>query len=432
MMDLFGRWLLWWPIAWNYAILPAAGVLLIAAVLLLARSGQLDGQRVVRCAVAWIATLIVAVSLGVALHFTGVQLEPAGLLAVWCAVALLSSACLLWLTRRAGPWDMWVVTMSALLVLGAVVLFAISPALDHLPVLPLLVGVIGVILARGRLGNPWTVFLAAVPPAIVALVLLANILKDALIQPSSVAFGGVNLFLIAGPVFPLATGIRRRVLFSLAAFASVLIAAALLAGRDRSAERLCSLAFFQDANTGRAQWFARLENPLLDRLPYTLMPASFGTVRSNPRPWSSPLFVAPAAAIPLQPPELRILDATRDVKSWTVRAHVQSKRRAAGIKIMFPPEAHLESVEAMGQAILPLFAEHGWRIAHVQNVPPEGFEWKFRLAPKGPVDVDVMDYSFGLPESGRVLQINRSRFAVPYLTGDVTIVWRTVRLPQEP
>jgi hypothetical protein len=65
----------------------------------------------------------------------------------------------LWLTRRAGPWDMWVVTMSSLLVLGGVVLFAISPTLGYVPVLPLLVGVIGVILARGRLGNSWAVSL---------------------------------------------------------------------------------------------------------------------------------------------------------------------------------------------------------------------------------------------------------------------------------
>jgi hypothetical protein len=276
------------------------------------------------------------------------------------------------------------------------------------------------------------VLLAAFPPAIVALVLTANILKDALIQPSSVGFGGVNLFLIGGPILTLAAGIRGRLLFSLSAVSSLLIAVALLAGQDRSAERLCSLAFFQDANTGQAQWLAGLENPLLDRMPDTLKQASFGTVRSNPRPWSSPLFVAPAATIPLQPPELQILDATRDVKSWTVRARVQSKRRADGIKIMFPPEAHLESIEANGQAILPLFAEHGWRIAHVQNVPTEGFEWKFRLAPKRPADVDVMDYSFGLPESGRVLQINRSRFAVPYRTGDLTIACRTVRLTREP
>jgi hypothetical protein len=170
---------------------------------------------------------------------------------------------------------------------------------------------------------------------------LANILKDALIQPSSVAFGGVNLFLIAGPVFPLVTAIRRRVLFSLPARASVLMAGSGAAQRTGSKrETLCSLAFFEDANTGRAEWLAGLENPLLDRLPDTLMPASLGTVRFNPMPWSSP-------------------GCDSNAKSWTVRTHVQSKRRSAGIKIMFPPEAHLESLEAMGQAILPPFAENG-------------------------------------------------------------------------
>ena len=95
---------------------------------------------------------------------------------------------------------------------------------------------------------------------------------------------------------------------------------------------------------------------------------------------------------------------------------------------MFPPVVQAETFEAMGAVVRPGLDDSGWKWASIQSVPPEGLEVKFNFAQAGPIDVVVFDVSYGLPDSGRAVQRNRSRFAVPYGPGDMTTVYKTVRL----
>jgi hypothetical protein len=95
---------------------------------------------------------------------------------------------------------------------------------------------------------------------------------------------------------------------------------------------------------------------------------------------------------------------------------------------MFPPEAHLERVEAMGRVQRPTIWANGWQAAYIQTMPVGGLDVKFILAPTGPVAVDLVNFVYGLPETGRLLERERSRSAVPSNIGDITMVSKTIEL----
>jgi hypothetical protein len=61
-------------------------------------------------------------------------------------------------------------------------------------------------------------------------------------------------------------------------------------------------------------------------------------------------------------------------------------------------------------------------------MPLGGLDLKFILVPTGPVAVDLVDFVYGLPETGRLLEVERSRSAVPYNLGDITMVSKTIEL----
>jgi hypothetical protein len=95
---------------------------------------------------------------------------------------------------------------------------------------------------------------------------------------------------------------------------------------------------------------------------------------------------------------------------------------------LLPPAVQVETFEAMGVVLRPRIEDSGWKWASIQTMPADGLEVKFNFAQAGAIDVVIFDLSFGLPDAGRVLQRDRSRFAVPYGPGDMTTVYKTVHL----
>ena len=76
----------------------------------------------------------------------------------------------------------------------------------------------------------------------------------------------------------------------------------------------------------------------------------------------------------------------------------------------------------------PTIWANGWRAAYIQTMPSGGLDLKFILAPTGPVAVDLVNFVYGLPEMGRLLEHERSRSAVPSNVGDITMVSKTNEL----
>jgi hypothetical protein len=139
----------------------------------------------------------------------------------------------------------------------------------------------------------------------------------------------------------------------------------------------------------------------------------------------------PAPNLPVEPPELLVLEESRTDSGRRVRALLRSPRGADEVSIFLPP-----GVEPLAAAVnrTPVPPDdprirwwtHGWRVYGGVAVPVGGIEVEFFLRGHERVEAYLLDWSYGLPPQGRALLAARPPEAVPKHRGDGWIVTRKV------
>jgi hypothetical protein len=447
--DLFGWKTIWWPAQKTIYFASLSLALLVIEIVVLLRRQRMRMKNFLWGVVSWPVMILASGIVGAILYFllraagalpTSWIAHPSPMLVAFWALGFLVAATLgLTFWRFAGFWGLWS-GVWIWWVMAAVVLGLLVPAYSYIFVVPALAaGICGltVLFERGDGGVAGAV--AAIVPAIVAAAIAIEaiwFLYDAL--------GGIALIVIAvlvalisTPIAPLAGTVSagRRWFVPGALLAAVIIgagAALFLSSFSATSPESLDLEYFQNADSGKTYWMA---NPASERLPRRLINAGdFSNQRLPVYPWSAKgAFAADAPILNLASPALTVRSVSSSGGKWRYDVLLRSPRGAPVISLAFPPDAGVESVLMQGQAVPELSARmlrytHQWRPYTCRSLPLEGIEMQFTLASAKPVQLFLLDESFGLPPQGAFLQRARPATAVPIQDGDATLVARHVTI----
>jgi hypothetical protein len=161
--------------------------------------------------------------------------------------------------------------------------------------------------------------------------------------------------------------------------------------------------------------------------------ARFGTTPVPAFPWLPHLlaYSAPAPRILLSSPVLAVEEDRVQGTGRRIRARLRSSR-AAAIAGFALPRTRIGSVRMNGIALTDVTSKNrvaasitdaaDWRTYVCTTMGNEGVEVEIELTGTGPVDVYLWDATPGLPLPGGDLLTARPNWAVPFNTGDRTVV----------
>lgn len=447
--DLFGWKTIWWLAQKTIYFAALSLALLILEIAILLRRQQMRMKTFLWGIVSWPVMILASGIVGGILYFllraagalpTPWVAHPAPMLIAFWALGFLVAAALgLTFWRFAGFWGLW----SGVWIwwaMAAVVLGLLAPAYSYIFVVPALAaGTCGLAILFERGDGGFAGAVAAIVPAIVAAAIAIEaiwFLYDAL--------GGISLLvitilvaLISTPVAPLAGTVSagKRWFVPGVLLAGVIIGAGValfLPLFSANSPESLNLEYSQNADSGKTYWMA---NPASGRLPRSLINAGdFSNKRLPIYPWSSKgAFAADAPALNLASPMWTVRSVSPSGGKWRYDVLLRSPRGAPVISLAFPPDAGVESVSMQGQAIPELSRRllsytRGWRPYTCRTLSAEGVEMQFTVASAKPVQLFLLDESFGLPLQGAFLQQARPATAVPIQDGDATLVTRHVTL----
>jgi hypothetical protein len=218
------------------------------------------------------------------------------------------------------------------------------------------------------------------------------------------------------------------------------IAATLLAGfaaivapaYSAKAPEHVNLQYRQDGDTGKSQWVVY---PDSGRLPEPIRVATnFHRIDKGSFPWDTrSAFLADAPHLEIAAPTFTILESSASGGKRQYRALLRSERGASEAIAFFPPDSGIDQVHIQDEPIQPkadrlLRYFNGWDLYGCMTMPPKGIEIRFELPLGKPVEVYVLDLSYGLPLEGMFLLKSRPLTATLYSQGDVTVLSRRVQL----
>lgn len=236
-----------------------------------------------------------------------------------------------------------------------------------------------------------------------ALALLAvtdyHLLQALEIEGVGVAIGSVALTL--GLLLPLLHVVYRRYLwrFPIAMLVIGLGLLAILHARwhfGDPAPREDHVAYWLDGGRGEAVWASHDAAPDAFTSQFVPEGAGIGDARDVYPTTDRRFRVAPAEAVDLAKPEVEVI--RQEVDNATRRVHlvVRSPRNAPILSVYPPPESSVTGVSVQGVELPP----PGARSIHYWSVPAEGVEIVLEGDANEPIDLLVVDQSYGLPDTG--------------------------------
>ncbi len=465
--DLFTRVLVRYPQSWAWPASAITLLLIVIAGVRLLRLGRLNWRSlaagVAGLAAALLLGVVASVALMAALRALG-ALDSGGAAATvahpWAlqlsfvALALtVTSLTGAWLARRAGFWGLWYAG-SLLCALLGLPLARWLPGASYLTLLPALASLVALLPALGRgdgdghpdghgdhhgaAGWPTATELAAPVSCALTLVLLLPIALPLFGALGANGLPALTLLLIYGGfgVSALVANsqppLPRRLIVACALGLLIGIATAALLPRysDESPQRL-NLIYQLDTDAGQAVWIAE---SLSSAAPASLLrSAAFARGAAPASSWRRQAWMAPAATLPLAPPQLTLLGKERGAGARVqYRVRVATLRGAPLLILQFPPAAQVRSVSVEGVtpqelSVTPRQLNHGWSQLRLTSVPAQGLQLTLDAGASA-FELRLLDESFGLPPAGSVLARARPESAVPWQDGDVTTVTRAYRL----
>jgi len=450
--DIFERGVIYWRVARTLGFaIGAAGILLLEIAWMLWRK-RLTPPAFIWGLLAWLAMILVVAGLAYALLWA---LRKAGALSVnWVAhplplelaFAALAAAVVCSfadaLARKAGFLGLWAGVWLWWALLSVVSAWQ-APQLSYIVVVPTCVAAVaGLPMALWPGGEPRAAALATIIPLAAAgivsfgpLLLLYTGLGNPILPVTSILSA-----LVLTPFAPLcadlrtARGLTRLSIPAVTIVATLLSAFAAIVAPPFSAkapERV-NFIYWLDADSGNSHWVVK---PASGRLPEPIRVATnFQRVEKGPFPWSSnPAFLADSPHLEFRAPTFTILESSVNGGRRSYRALLRSERGAPVAAALIEPGAAIDSVRMEGEPVQPETEVlrrflNGWLLYECRTMPAKGVEITFTLPVDKPVEIQVMDQSYGMPLEGMFLLKSRPLTATPSQDGDVTIVTRHVQL----
>jgi len=437
-----------WPLRWMLPLAILAALLWAAGAARSVRRGDVGPAAIGAGLAAWALGLLLT---GAAAYVLLLVLRIAGAVpypfvahpgfarAAFLAVPVLGAAgAALSVGRGAGAAGLWWGTWGGWAIAGLVAAVA-SPGLSYPFVLPASIAAIcGLVTgAHAR----WVPLVLPVATAALVFCPVAWLLYDALGVPILPASSAVlALVLGAGAVAWLEAAPRRRralvaVAGAIAAIAA--LAAAIAPPFDADNPRKLNLWYRLDAATREARWLASAST---GRLPREMSAAAPFRQASVPAlEWAPGVhaYMAPAPTLPLAPPELAVDDQRSGGGKRSLRARLRSPRgaRLAGIAL---PALRIASVRMDGVLVPQSSSKNRvgaafgdgqtWRGYVCTTTAAGGTVVEIEFSGEAPVDAYLWDASPGLPADAAALLTSRPAWAVPFQTGDRTLVVSKLRL----
>jgi len=450
--DVFGRHVFEWPADRALATSIIAALLFVAQIGLLFWTKRMAAREFLSGLAAFVLALISTAALALILDHL---LRLTGALPVgWIAHSLPARIAFWFLAlavvvihgiafaRRARFWGLWA-GVWAWWIVGSIVLASLQPGFSFLMQVPACVAVLaGLPIMVLRKDNAFAQWLAGIIPmaaaAIVAFETLI-VLYSAMGTPILIGIA-VSVALVLTPLIPLCVDLSETegllalsipgvpiVVTGLAIFGAIVVPA-----YSAQAPERVNLQFWQDADTGKAQWIVEPESGKLP-VPMSLA-TSFRSARTGEVPWSNAsAFLSDAPALGVGAPSFTVLDSVVMDDKRQFQALLRSERGASAAMVMFPPDSgveavHMEDVGVPGESARVRSLFNGWFVYACPTIPARGVEMSFVLPVGKPVTVLVVDDSYGLPDDGTFLINARPLTAVPSGEGDLTILSRRVQL----
>ncbi|RPI76830.1 MAG: M28 family peptidase, partial [Desulfobacteraceae bacterium] len=447
--DLLGLTVLWWPEPWTVPLAMVISLLLLAVTVSLVRAGQVSIRSIGWGLLAWFAGILISVlfSIGfmwVARKLTGTQSPwyayPLPMrLALWSGALLVGEGIAILFSRRAqfwglglGAWLWWAILSTAsAFMLPAVSVYFLAPAG---------IAALGLIIVRFT-GLRYKA--SAAQAACIAGALTAGLfwMQLALLLERVMGFGIFPVIMSAlaltvstlMPFFINTSRSKRWPLRVLAAAAAVMLVstvAALTAPHySEKRPRPLNIIHFEDRDAGTAHWVAV---SFSGDLPDALRRAGrFIDKSEGVFPWSiGPCFVAKAEALAVPAPELVRISEESVNGERIVKTRLRSPREGNGITLIVSKKASLKAINMEGKPISfssNTDREKYWYFGCV-NPPRDGCNVEIHLGDNNPVEVMILDESFGLSAGGETLIQARAPLAVPCRDGDKTMILRHDKL----
>lgn len=452
--DFFQTAIIWFSARWAAPLALLVLLVLLAQIAWLFRAGRLVPRELVWGLSLWVAIVVTTTIL--ALLLLG-SMRLAGAISVdWVAhpFALESAFWFLamgvvftlgiLLGHRAGFWGFWagvwiwwgtLAALSAWLANGVSYVFLLPAGVAAIFGVPM------IFVRNIRLDVEITIAAAIFPVAAAGIVSFTPLLL--LYQGMgnrALPFIAALVAVTLTPLLPLCPGIAgargaHGTLFAwipIAAFLAMAFVGVLVPQFSAKAPERVNIQYWKDADTGAAQWIVQ---PASGRLPEPIAVAAiFKREDKGPFPWDrGPAYFTPAPHLTASEPSFTILESSLDGNVRRYRALLRSERGAPEALILFPPKSGVENVSMQGQPIVRngskrLAAFGDWNVYRCLGVPSEGVEMGFTLPSGKPLQLYVVDASYGLPPEGQFLLNSRPLTAVPSQDGDVTLISRGVQL----
>lgn len=356
----------------------------------------------------------------------------------------LGSAIFILLRRRLGFLNL---AVGALLCwLAAMWLTSLfMPGASYLFTWPLFFALLGlgyVIVSAGKADAPSSLSMSLVLSltAIPALVLFVPAIYHISVALPLILSGAVMVLtlLVIGLLVPhlhLVTA-QRKWLLPAASFLvtlGLLVAGTLTSGFDKEHPRPDHIFYGLDADTGKAVWAS------LDDTPDEWTSQFFPTpVAKSPVTEFLPLITvdfmkSPAPLVPLPPPDVTLLaDAANNSGGRTLRLRINTPRQASFVSIYVNSKVEISGAQLNGKPIrtgdTSGAAETGWSLLYYA-LPSAGAELTLEVKSAQPVEMRVIDLSYGLPQTlTQTLRARPDNIVSTYLPfSDATLVSKSFK-----
>jgi hypothetical protein len=456
--DLFGRFLVAYSESWVVPLLLAVALAFGAAALVGFRSGHLTAVGSAAGALAFLLNAALTTGL-VWLLWRAVELlrqASAGVTRadayhqdlylfglVLCAVAVTPALHILF-RKRVRAHNLAMGAAAWWLVSAALTSF-FMPGVSYLFTWPLLFGLVALTLTFGKGGREVApakrlaaTLLCATP--IIFLVVPVVSLIFAALGFGAVVVVALMVALLGGLLVPqleVVVGARAWLLPVAAAAVGVLMLAVgcYVSRFDAQHPRQSNVFYALDGDAKRAVWASSETADDLDEWAARFL--SKGSAKGSLGeyvPQRHLSFISNSAPVaPLAPPEIELLDDAAEKGSRTLRLRIKSPRQAPVLMLQVVSDVTVQEAAVgekrveLGRPVTPSGGQPNWRLQYYAP-PPEGVVVTLKVNSKGPLQLQVIDRSYGLPELPGVSLGQRPSWLIPaawQLYSDQTLVDKT-------
>ena len=259
---------------------------------------------------------------------------------------------------------------------------------------------------RSNPATPLVLSLAATPALILVVPAIYHISAALPLILSGAVM--VLVLLVVGLLVPhlhIVTSARKWLLPAAALVVTValLVAASLTSGFDREHPRPDNLFYGLDADAGKAVWASLDSAPDEWTAQFFPQPISRSPVTEFLPLITVDFMKSPAPLAPLAAPEATLLaDTPNNSGGRTLRLRINTPRQAPFLSIYLNPKVEISSAQVNGKP-LPTnpasgVAETGWSLLYYA-MPATGAELTLEVKSAEPLEMRVIDLSYGLPQT---------------------------------